>query len=119
MRPITARTVGATNASTAAYVASDQVPPGEIWVLDFASLYNQSGESVTLQWCILAGATAIVISADSTVADGKAVDTIELPALREGENFAARVTGAANKGPVILVFSARRVSLSTLSEATP
>ena len=46
------RVTGATNAGTAALLETLKVPPDEIWVLKFAALYNQSGESVTHQWVL-------------------------------------------------------------------
>jgi hypothetical protein len=102
------RRVATTNTTTAVLVTSDRVPSDEFWVLDFAALYNESGESVTLQWCIVHGDTVIFVSADSTVADGKAVSAVDLPVLVEGEQFAARVTGSAKQGKVTMVLTAAR-----------
>jgi hypothetical protein len=119
MRLISERRVGTTNTTTAVYIKSDTVPAGEFWVLDFASLYNESGESITLQWCILRGETVIFVSADSTVADGDAVDTIELPVLGEGEKFAARVTGSAKTSTVTMVLSGRAMSAAGQVATTP
>lgn len=113
MRVIAARLVATTNTSTPVFIRSDQVKPGEWWVLDFASLYNESGESVTLQWCILRGATVIFVSADLTVADGDGYASVDLPVLMEGEIFAARVTGAAATGKVTMVLSAHALPAPT------
>jgi len=103
------RRVGSTNTTTAALISSERVPPDEAWILDFASLYNESGESLTLQWCIVRGALVIFVSADITVADGDASPVVDLPTLVEGEQFAARVTGTANKGKVTMVLTAARL----------
>ena len=105
MRIIFERRVATTNSSTAVLVKSDQVPTDEWWVFDFAALYNQSGESVTLQWCVVRGSEVIFVSADQTVADGKAVASTDLPSLMENEQLAARVTGTAATGKVTLVLS--------------
>jgi hypothetical protein len=85
------------------------VPQNELWLLDFAALYNQSGESITAQWVILEGSRVIFISADLTVADGDAVASTELPTLREGERFAARAVGTAKLGMITLVVSGVRL----------
>jgi hypothetical protein len=102
------RVTGSTSAGTAALVETQPVPPDEIWVLGFASLHNQSGESVTHQWALEWGSTLVLISADNTVADGKAVSTDILPTLAVGEKFAAQVTGAAKLGLVTMVVSGWR-----------
>jgi hypothetical protein len=102
------RVAGATKTSTAVLVETQPVPPDEVWELDFAAFYNQSGESVTQQWALKWGSTLVLVSADNTVADGKAVSTLELPTLAAGEKFAAQVTGAAKTGQVTMVVSGRR-----------
>ena len=107
-RELAIRVAGATNTSTAVLVETQPVPPDEIWELDFAAFHNQSGESVTQQWGLEWGSTLVLVSADSTVADGKAVSTNLLPTLAAGEKFAAQVTGAAAKGKVTMVLSGRR-----------
>jgi len=105
MRLIFERRVATTNTSTPVLVESAQVPSDEWWVFDFAALYNESGESVTLQWAIRRSPDLILVSADQTVADGKAYPSTDLPSLMEGEYFVARVTGTAAKGKVTLVLS--------------
>lgn len=102
---LTERVVGTTQTTTAVYLKSRRVPPNEFGIYDFAALYNQSGESVTLQWVILRGADVIFVSADATVADGKAVSTTDLPTLMEGEILAARVTGSTHSSTVTMVVS--------------
>ena len=102
------RVVGSSNAGTAALVETQKVPPDEIWDLDFAALHNQSGESVTHQWVLEWGSTLVLLCADNTVADGKAVSTNILPTLGAGEKFAAQVTGTAKVGQVTMVVSGRR-----------
>jgi hypothetical protein len=127
MRVISERRVGTTNTTTPVYIESDPVPAGEFWVLDFASLYNQSGESVTLQWVIRRGGQDIFVSADLTVADGDAYPSVDLPILAEGEIFAARVTGSAKASTVTMVLCAVPASvvlpalknLVVVEEATP
>ncbi len=109
MSIIIERRVGSTNTTTAALIASDRVGQTEAWILDFAALYNESGESITLQWCIVSRSTVIFISGDITVADGDASSTVDLPTLIEGEQFAARVTGTAKLGKVTLVLSGARL----------
>jgi len=99
------RLTATTNTTTAVLVKAHRVPDDEWWVFDFAALYNESGESVTLQWCIVRGAEVIFVSADATVADGKAVASTDLPSLMEDEQLAARVTGSAKSAKVTLVLS--------------
>jgi len=102
------RVAGATNTTAPVLLETQPVPPDEIWVLKFAALHNQSGESVTHQWALKWGSTLVLVSADNTVADGKAVGTDMLPTLAAGEKFAAQVTGTAKIGPVTLVVSGWR-----------
>lgn len=109
LSPIFGRVRGNTSSSTAVRVLMGQVKPDEWWILDFASLQNASGESLTLQWVIVRGAEVILVSEDITVADGDAVRTNVLPQLLAGERFGAQVVGTAASGPVILVVSAHSI----------
>jgi hypothetical protein len=104
--PLFIRRKGTTNTTTAVLLLADQVKPTDWWVMDFAAIYNQSGESVTAQWVIVRGSETIVVSEDLTVADGKAVRSNILPTIQEGEAFGVQVTGTAKKGTITLVVSA-------------
>lgn len=104
--PLFLRRVGSTNTTTAVQLLCDKVKPTDWWVMDFAAIYNESGESVTAQWVIVHGLEVLVVSEDLTVADGKAVRTNILPTLQEGEAFGVQVTGTAKKGKITLVVSA-------------
>lgn len=106
------RVVGATQTTTPVLLETQQVPPDEIWVLKFAAFYNQSGEAVTQQWALEWGSTVVLVSADNTVADGKAVGTNLLPTLAAGEKFAAQVTGVAKQGQVTMVVSGCRTKIN-------
>jgi len=117
MELVTERVVGTTNTTTAVYLKSRQVPPGEFGIYDFGALYNQSGESVTLQWVILRGGDVIFVSADLTVADGDAYASTDLPTLMAGEILAARVTGAAKKSTVTMVLSGVYPQLNQIAES--
>jgi hypothetical protein len=109
LRLILDRTLGCTNTTTPVQVLSDRVQAGEWWVLDFVSLYNQSGESVTAQWCIKSLGGIILVSSDITIADGKADNTNTLPIIHEEEQFGVLVTGTAKKGTVTLVLCAHAI----------
>ena len=104
--PLFIRRVGTTNTTTAVLLLADVVKPTDWWVMDFAAIYNQSGESVTAQWVISRGAQVLLVSEDLTVADGKAVRSNILPTLQEGEAFGVQVTGTAKKGTITLIVSA-------------
>jgi len=105
MELIIERVVGTTNTTTAVFLKSKLVGPGEFGIFDFGAIYNESGEGITFQWVILRGSDVIFVSADSTVADGKAVSSTDLPTLMVGEQLAARVTGTAKLGKVTMILS--------------
>lgn len=109
LTPIFNRVVGQSNAGTAALILCPRVPADEWQILDFASVYNQSGESLTCQWVIVRGQTTILVSADMTVADGAAVGTNILPQLMEQEQFGVQVKGTSKSSQVTLVVSAHSI----------
>lgn len=115
--PLELRLVANTNTSTAVYALTDDVPAGEVWEFDFSAIYNTSAESVTAQWCIARGTDITLVSADQTVADGKAVATNQLPKVCAGEQFGAKLAGSAKKGPVAVVLSGWRRAVAGGNDA--
>ena len=113
MHELIERVVASTNTTTAVNVESQQVPPGEFWVLHSAALFNESGEPVTVAFYLVDGTRAIQLAPTDQVANS---DALPLPAptptLPGGSKLRARVTGVAQTGKVTLVLTGYRKSLA-------
>ena len=96
---------GSTNPFPAVYLPPPQVKPGEVWRVTHLALFNESGESVTLQLGLLDGATFQQIWAKQTVADSDAFGVEVDLLMLEGDKLDARVTGSAKTGKITLVVS--------------
>ena len=104
-QPLNQRITGATNSGTAVDVALAQVKPGQVWHVTHLALYNQSGESVKVDFGLLNGSVFQQIWAEQTVADADAYGAEVNFLLLEADKLDARVTGAAKIGPVTLIVS--------------
>lgn len=109
MHPLVERVVGSTNTTTAANIESQQVPPGEVWELGFACLYNESGEPVTVSWLMVDGTRLEQLTGTDQVANNDSLPfPLPLPTLPEGAKLRAKVTGVAQTGKVTLILTGRR-----------
>ena len=104
-QPLRQRITGSTNAATAVDITLPQVRSGEVWRVTHLALFNESGESVTLQLGLLDGATFQQIWAKQTVADSDAFGVEVDLLMLEGDKLDARVTGSAKTGKITLVVS--------------
>lgn len=104
-QPLIIRREASTNAATAVNVTAPIVKPGETWLVRGVALDNESGEQITVAFGIISMGQFIRVGALATVASGDAFSATAYLLLREGEELAAQVTGAALSGPVILAAS--------------
>lgn len=103
--PLIIRREASTNAATAVNVTALPLQPGETWLVRGVALDNESGESITVAFGILSMGAFTRVGALATVASGDAFAGTAYLLLREGEQLAAQVIGAALTGPVTMAAS--------------
>lgn len=105
-RTLAERKTAITNAGTAVNVTLQAVQPGELWSITDYSLFNESGESVTVIPGFLSMGTFIGFDQTYTVANGAAFGSYYVHKhLQDGEQFCMQVKGAALKGKVTMIVS--------------
>lgn len=104
-RPLIRERTGQTDAATAVIIPFEPVKPGEFWVVRGIFYANSSGESVTFTGGIVNQGEFHSAQYADSVADGAGDGVLVHYTLREGEQFAFQVKGAANKGEVWLRIS--------------
>jgi hypothetical protein len=95
----------ATNASAAVNLQSERAGSDEMWIPDFIGVYNNSGESVSVQLAIFRPEITLPFYAKQTVQSGDAFGTNNVPRVGPLEQIGAVVTGSANKAQVWLILS--------------
>jgi len=109
------RIVQTTNAATAVNLDTDDVDPGEVALITYASLFNESGEAVTVEFLVMRGAQEFQLGPSNVVQTEDAGETLPWLVLGVGEFFRAVVTGTANKGKVTLLVSGFKLTLGDLA----
>lgn len=102
---IVAPIVGTTNGATAVNLDSDDIDSDELGLITYASLFNESGESVTVEFVVMRGTQELQLGPKQVVQTEDAAHITPWLFLGVGEFFRAVVTGAANSSKVSLRLS--------------
>lgn len=105
MSALRERRVATTNAGTAVDVTIPQIKPGQRARVRHLALHNESGETVTVAFGILEGATFHQVYAIQSVATADAFGVLVDLLLLEGDTLDARVKGTANTAKVTFIVS--------------
>lgn len=101
--PLNIRVGRSSNGATPVNLDTDRVRPGEWWNVEYVSLSNISGESVTVQLAVLTGSETDYLGAALTAANGAGISAVGPFTIGEGQQVRAIITGSADSGPVMLV----------------
>lgn len=108
------RIVQTTNAGTAVNLDTDDVDPGEVAIITYASLFNESGETVTVEFVVMRGAQELQVGPNQVILTEQAAETRPWLVLGAGEYFRAAVTGTANSSKVTLLVSGFKITMGDL-----
>jgi len=101
--PLNQRIGRSTNAATAVNLDSDYVLPGHWWDVEYVSLSNSSGETVTVQLALVTGSEVDYLGAALSASNGSGVSAVGPIRVGEGQKLRAIVTGTADSGPVMFI----------------
>ena len=110
--PLFIRVVRNCDTTTETAIRSGQVPPGEIWELDFVTVFNGSAENFLIKIQVLNRSQAITYSYTATLATLQAALPAVNPMLAEGEILQVLATGSAAGGDITLLATGWRNRLA-------
>jgi hypothetical protein len=94
--------------TTATDIDSQRVPPGEVWEINFAAVYNGSAEAFKIEICIVDHGQVIPFNTTAALATLTPVSTNIVPLLGESQILRARCTGSTNGGVITFTFTGKR-----------
>jgi hypothetical protein len=107
-KPLAERIVLACPSTTATNLDSQPVPPGQVWEITFADVYNGSGESFKVEICIVDHGQVIPFNTTAALATLTPVSTNIVPLLGESQILRSRCTGSASGGTMTFAFTGKR-----------
>ena len=107
-RPLAERLACICPSTTATNIDSQPVPAGEVWELNFAEVYNGSGEAFKVELCLIDHGQVIPFNTTAALATLTPVATNTLPLLGESQMLRARCTGSGSGGLITLAFTGKR-----------
>jgi hypothetical protein len=109
--PLFIRVVKKCPSTTETAIQSGQVPPGEIWELDFVTVFNGSAENFLIKIQVLNRSQAITYSYTATLATLQAALPAVNPMLAEGEILQVLATGSSAGGDITLLATGWRTPI--------
>ena len=97
--------------TTETAIQSGQVPPGELWELNFVAVFNGSAESFLIKIQVLNRDQAITYSYTAALATLQAVALAANPMLAEGEILQVLATGSSAGGDITLLATGWRTPI--------
>ena len=109
--PLFGRVTQLCPSTTETAIESDQVPPGEFWVVTGVFVYNGSTESFTVKIGVERGTQFIPYQYNSALATLAVEAPVTQPMLGEGEKLVAKCTGSSAGGLITLMFNGFRYKI--------
>jgi hypothetical protein len=110
--PLFIRVVKKCPTTTETAIQSGQVPPGELWELNFVAVFNGSAENFLIKIQVLNRAQAITYSYTATLGTLQAALPAVNPMLAESEILQVLATGSAAGGDITLLATGWRHKLA-------